>query len=212
MTSVRLREFGLAWQAGYLHSRRIDPRRDGFSEPESPESILVCRVEGEFNSKREGLGRELPRAHLGRFANALQVEADELHLHSGFGVYRDADRKQVFSAIGLGADESCPVAGADDVLEPAVLRAGGCKDALEEKVGSGLIHHDLFDPANATSNDEPLGNNAAKQVLNSSGLINQELFKTLRAEFTEEIAQEMLLMPHVTDDEVPDYFNEKPRA
>ena len=207
MTSVRLREFGLAWQAGYLHSGCMDQRRDGFSEPESPKSIGK-RVEGEFNSKREGLGRELPRAHLGRFINALQVEADELHLHSGFGVF-DAERKQVFSAIGLGIDESNPVAGTEDVLEPAVLNAGGCKDALKAKVGSGLIHHDLFDPANATSNGELLGNNAAKQVLNSSGLINQELFKTLRAEFTEEIAQEMLLLPHVNNDEVPEYFDDK---
>jgi hypothetical protein len=68
-------------------------------------------------------------------------------------------------------------------------------------VGSGLIHQDLFDPANATSNDELLVDNAAMHVLNSSGPYNLELFEILRAEFTEEIVQEMLLMPHVPDDE-----------
>ena len=137
MTSVRLREFGLAWQAGYLHSGCMDQRRDGFSEPESPKSIGK-RVEGEFNSKREGLGRELPRAHLGYFANTLQVEADESHLvyTLDLAVCIPAERKQVVGANRwLGGEESDPVACADDVLEPAILNAGRCEDALKGKRG-----------------------------------------------------------------------------
>ena len=64
-------------------------------------------------------------------------------------------------------------------------------------MGSGLIHQDLFDPANATSNDELLVDNAAMHVLNSSGPYNLELFEILRAEFTEEIVKEILLLLHI---------------
>ena len=215
MTSVQLREFGLAQQAGLLHSCRLerDPSRDGFSVLESPKTKSEYRVEGEFNHKKEGSERELIRAHPGRFINALQVEADESHPISGFGTVL-AEWKQVVGAARLGfsrdplAEEDQTVACADDVLEPAKLNTGGCEDALKD-VGSGPIPQDLIDPANATSNDKLPVNTAAKHVLNSSGLINHELFETLRAEFTEEIAQEMLLMPHVTDEEIPDYFDEK---
>ena len=168
--------------------------RPRFDEATAERTIEKLCKEHRFIHKGVGAGlSKLDSNRPGRLATALRDEVVDVVTSSGGLNYTGSTRNlRLLDRAGS--------------VGPTTLNESADTLVCEEDC-SGLQSFNTC-PMNVSLNVLNFVDDAKMRALKAPGLINQELFDALRAEFAEGIVQEMLQMPCAFQNDVPNYFDE----